>query len=360
MASKKEKKAMAAEEKIAAQLGITREELLDRNVPDLGFDGNGERRFDYGARSFIVTITPNMDFAVFEAKSGQDGETRGKKTKNLPKPGKKDDADIAAAAMEEFKQLKKDLKAEVKKQKKRMELVLMTARKWSVDAWKELFEESPIMHPLAIGMVWGIYEEGKLAQSFRYREDGSFCKEDGEEFKLPQTGKITLVHPLELTKEQKKAWEDQLWEDEVEPPIDQLDRQTYTVHKREAEKKKLVRFQKKMLHDWLFGRELEKMGWEYCMEDENYYDIYYREDKDAGLCVELHTSGNTLFECDMVEITLRGARFYKAGTFDWENHTYDEADEEKAIALQDIPARYFSEVILQMTEAACGAYLGDE
>ncbi|MDE7211883.1 MAG: hypothetical protein K2O03_10640, partial [Lachnospiraceae bacterium] len=69
MASKKEKKLMAAEEKRAAQLGITREELLDRNVPELGFDGNGERRCTYGSREFIVTITPNMDFAVFEAKT---------------------------------------------------------------------------------------------------------------------------------------------------------------------------------------------------------------------------------------------------------------------------------------------------
>ena len=359
MASKKEKKIIAAEEKKAAQLGITREQFLDRNVPDLGFDANGERRFEYGARSFIVTITPNMEFAVYETAPGS--RTRGKKTKNLPKAGKKDDPAMAAAALEEFKLLKKDLKAEVKKQRKRMELVLMTARKWSVDAWREAFEEHPLMRAFAIGMIWGIYEDGKLVQSFRYWEDGTFTNENKEAVELPETAKITLVHPLEMTKEQAKVWEDLLWEDsEIWSPIDQLIRATYTVHKNEENKKKLVRLQKKYFNDYLFGRELEKMGWEYCMEDDDYYEMYYREDKDAGLCVELHTSGNTLFEADLVEITLRGARFFKTGTFDWENHKYDDADDAKAIALKDVPERYFSEVLLQIMMAAQKAFLCDE
>ncbi|MDE6202248.1 MAG: DUF4132 domain-containing protein, partial [Lachnospiraceae bacterium] len=40
----------------AEQLGITSEELADRIVPDLGFDENMERSFDYGGRAFKVTI----------------------------------------------------------------------------------------------------------------------------------------------------------------------------------------------------------------------------------------------------------------------------------------------------------------
>ena len=67
----------------------------------------------------------------------------------------------------------------------------------------------------------------------------------------------------------------------------------------------------------------------------DFYDIYYRKDKDAGLSVELHTSGNTPF--DNMEIELNGTRFFESGTFDWETHEYDEKDDEKAIALQDIP-----------------------
>ncbi len=45
----------------AGQLGITREELSDRIVPDLGFNERMERVFDYGARSFTVSITPELE-----------------------------------------------------------------------------------------------------------------------------------------------------------------------------------------------------------------------------------------------------------------------------------------------------------
>ena len=41
----------------AAQLGISREELEDRIVPDLGFDERMERTFDYGSRRFTVRLT---------------------------------------------------------------------------------------------------------------------------------------------------------------------------------------------------------------------------------------------------------------------------------------------------------------
>lgn len=87
----------------AAELGITREELSDRIVPDLGFDKNMERVFDYGERIFKVMLTPALDIEVYDES--------GKKLKNLPAPGKKDDADKAAAAYADFKEMKKQMKA---------------------------------------------------------------------------------------------------------------------------------------------------------------------------------------------------------------------------------------------------------
>ena len=58
--------AQKALEFAAEQLGITREELADRIVPDLGFDENMERQFDYGERKFRVTITPSLEIQVFD------------------------------------------------------------------------------------------------------------------------------------------------------------------------------------------------------------------------------------------------------------------------------------------------------
>lgn len=76
-------KAAAAEAlKFAAeQLGITTEELADRIVPDLGFDEKMERHFDYGERTFTVTITPALEIEVFDE--------NGKKLKTSPPPARR-------------------------------------------------------------------------------------------------------------------------------------------------------------------------------------------------------------------------------------------------------------------------------
>ena len=47
-------------------LGITAEELADRIVPDLGFDENLCRVFDYGKRQFNVYIRPSLELEIYQ------------------------------------------------------------------------------------------------------------------------------------------------------------------------------------------------------------------------------------------------------------------------------------------------------
>ena len=203
----------------AAELGITREELSDRIVPNLGFDETMQQIFDYGERTFKVMLTPALDLEVYDQS--------GKKLKNLPAPGKKDDETKSAAAYDAFKQLKKQLKTTVSSQKARLEYALSAKREWGVEAWTNLFVKNPLMHQFAIGLIWGIYEGERLVQSFRYMEDGSFNTQDEEEYTLPDGARISLVHPIELTDEEKAAWREQLSDYEITQPIDQIDRAVY-------------------------------------------------------------------------------------------------------------------------------------
>ena len=41
----------------AKELGISKEELSDKIVPDLGFDAEAKRTFNYGERNFVVYLT---------------------------------------------------------------------------------------------------------------------------------------------------------------------------------------------------------------------------------------------------------------------------------------------------------------
>lgn len=339
----------------ASQLGLTREQLEDKIVPSLGFDENMERRFDYGSRSFTVTITPALEVEVFDES--------GKKLKNMPAPGTRDDGEKAAAAYADFKEMKKQMKATVASQKQRLELALSSERLWSVCAWRELFVRNPIMHRFAIGLIWGIYEDHKLIRSFRYMEDGTFNTEDEEEYILPETSsenmpQIGLVHPIELTKESLEAWKQQLEDYEITQPIEQLGRAVYYITPEEQKSDSLERFGGMVLNDLSLGGKLTALGWyRGSVQDGGCFDTYYREDTSVGLGAELHFSGSFVGSGSLggEDITVYDVRFYRAGSVERGSYCYDEAKGDKQLPLKDIPPRYFSEIVWQMTKATASS-----
>lgn len=359
----------------AAQLHITTEELADRIVPDLGFNENMERIFDYGDRKFTVAITTALEIEVFDES--------GKKLKNLPSPGKRDDEIKAPAAYEEFKQMKKQMKTTVSSQKMRLEMALSTGRQWTIESWKNLFVKNPVMHQFATGLIWGIYEDRKLVSTFRYMEDGSFNTEDEDEFELPETGEgggtgqgqafVGIVHPLELEEESLKTWKEQLEDYEIKQPVEQLDRPVYHMTKEEEEQKSLERFGGCILNDLSLGGKLQGMGWyRGSVQDAGGFYCYYREDRELGLGVELHFSGSYVGGANE-DVTVYEARFYSTGGIPTAvdssasggtvvtggirrgSYVYDEADDSNSCFLKEVPKRYFSEIVLQLTRATASS-----
>ncbi len=372
--------AVKALEFAASQLGITTEELADRIVPDMGFDENVERKFDYGARSFTVTMTPALEIEVYDE--------AGKKLKNLPSPGKRDDEEKAKAAYEEFKQMKKQMKLTVSSQKQRLEMALSTGREWSVEAWKALFVKNPVMHQFAIGLIWGTYnEQHELIQSFRYMEDGSFNTEDEEEYELPEVPeaeetarteetaeagktagasgkqaacKIGLVHPTELSEESRETWKEQLSDYEITQPFEQLERTIYCLSEEEEKLQRLERFGGCIVNDLSLNGKLLGMGWyRGSVVDGGGFYVYYREDAEIGLGVELYFSG-TYVSPYGEDVTIYDARFYKPGAVERGSYVYDEVDKKRAIFLRDVPSRYFSEIVWQLTKATASSQERDE
>lgn len=339
----------------AGQLGLTREQLEDKIVPDLGFDEHMERKFDYGTRSFTVTVTPALEIEIYEE--------NGKKLKNMPAPGAKDEKEKAEESYAAFKEMKKQMKATVTSQKQRLELALSAERLWTVEAWQELFVRNPIMHQFAIGLIWGIYEEHRLTRSFRYMEDGSFNTEDEEEYTLPQQGQIGLVHPIELSEESREAWKQQLEDYEIVQPIEQLSRKIYYRTEEEEKGNSLERFGGVVINDLSLGGKLTALGWyRGSVQDAGGFDTYYREDPSLGLGAELHFSGSFVGSGSMggEEVTVYDVRFYKAGTIERGSYCYDEVRGDKQLPLKEIPERYFSEIIWQLAKATASSKERDE
>ncbi len=294
----------------------------------------------------------------------------GRRLKTLPVPGKKDDAKKAAAAYEEFRQLKKQLKTTAEGQKQRMEQAMAAVREWDADAWTRFFVQNPVMRPFAIRLIWGVYEGGRLVQSFRYMEDGTLNTEDGEEFVFPaseggspaggkipdsritlQTVKIRLLHPMELPPEKLAAWKEQLSDYEITQPIGQLDREIFTVTEEEAKQRELLRLHGRSAEGAVFNSRLLELGWQQSpVEDVGRFFAYYREDAETGLAARLEFSGNCR-KAENEEIIVYGIKFYRIGEAGRSDYVYGAADEEKACRLGGVPARYFSEILWQAERA---------
>lgn len=338
----------------AAQLGLTVEELADRIVPDLGFDEKMERHFDYGPRSFTVKISPDLDIEV--------KDESGKKIKSLPAIGKNDDEAKAKAALEEFKELKKQMKTTVKNQALRLELALSIDRKWTVENWKKLFVKNPIMHQFAISLIWGHYKDAKLVQTFRYMEDGTFNTMDEDEYELEEKGLIGLVHPLELDQESIATWKEQLSDYEITQAIEQLGRPVYLLEDGEKGQKHLERFGGKILNGLSLAGKLTGLGWSKGMpEDAGIYYSYYRKDVEAGYGVELQFSGAYIGD-ENDDVTVYDAQFYTLEDFDKRGYGYSHTknQNDKAQELDKVPARYFSEIVYQLVKATASSTETDE
>lgn len=321
----------------AKQLGITKDELEDRIVPNMGFDERMEQTFDYGNRTFHVILSPALTLEIYDAK--------GKKLKNLPVPGKQDDPDRAKASYEAWKLLKKQLKAVVVNQTLRLEQAFGTGRQWTKEQWTALFVQNPVMHQFAAGLIWGLYTEGKPEQTFRYMEDGSFNTVDEEEYELPEKGIIGLIHPLELSGELLEAWKEQLSDYEIIQPVAQLERPVYRITEEERETDELFRFNGRELNGLSLSGKLLNMGW-YRGEILDGGGFYNFCRKDGDVETVLAFSGCSVgYEND--EVTVYGLSFHKPGVLKKVGNTW----ETERYLLGEIEPRYFSEIVLQVTRA---------
>ena len=343
--------AAAALENAARELGISAEELADRIVPDLGFGKDGKRVFDYGKRSFTVRLTATLELEIVN--------DQGKAVKTMPAPGKTDDPQ-AAEAYEAFKTMKKQIKTTVAAQRARLESALSVLRCWDTERWKALFVENPIMHQFAMSLIWGVYEDGKLTDTFRYMEDGTFNTVDEEEYTLPENGKIGMVHPVELDEDTLEDWKQQLEDYEISQSIDQLGRTIHILDKARAGEKALEDFGGKMLNSLSLSGKLLKQGWyRGSIVDGGGFFCFYREDKELGIGAELRFSGAAVGYDDGEDVTVFDAVFY-TGTINRGSYVYDTISDEQIVPLGDVPARYYSEIVHQLTIATASSTRSNE
>ncbi|BBH65246.1 hypothetical protein ACTI_19310 [Actinoplanes sp. OR16] len=198
---------------VAESLGLTPEQLADRLVPDLGLSSDGSLRLDYGPRQFVVGFDEQLKPFVTDA--------AGKRLKSLPKPGARDDADLAPAAFKQFAALKKDVRTIAADQVRRLEQAMVRGRRWSVPEFQQFFVDHPLVWHVSRRLVWLI--DGR---AFRIAEDRTFSTVDDDELTLPADARVGVAHPLHLGGS-LAAWTELFADYEILQPFPQLGRSTY-------------------------------------------------------------------------------------------------------------------------------------
>ncbi|MEV5543969.1 DUF4132 domain-containing protein [Saccharopolyspora shandongensis] len=231
----------------AAGRGITPEQLADRFVPDFGLDERGSLTLDYGPRCFTVGFDEQLSPYVID----QDGKRR----KSLPKPGSRDDQELASAAYQLFAALKKDVRTVAKNRFRHYERAMVEQWHWDSVEFQRLFVRNPLLWHIARRLLWRT-DDGRY---FRIAEDRTFADVADDAVELAESARIHIAHPVQLPAELDR-WREVFGDYEIVQPFAQLDRPVHTLTDDEKAATELKHFSDHTVSTYAVVG-LERRGW---------------------------------------------------------------------------------------------------
>ncbi|MEV6237400.1 DUF4132 domain-containing protein [Lentzea sp. NPDC051838] len=196
---------------IAAELDLSRDQLADRLVPRLGLDDEGSLVIDYGPRQFTVGFDEQLKPYVLDPD--------GKRRKDLPKPGAKDDQDRAPLEHKRYTALKKDVRTVAADQIHRLERAMVDQRTWTAGEFRTVLAAHPLLWHIVRRLVW-VTGDGL---SFRLAEDRTLADAGDDEFTLAENATVRVAHPVDL-QDTLEAWGEIFADYEILQPFPQLGR----------------------------------------------------------------------------------------------------------------------------------------
>ncbi|GAA3278250.1 hypothetical protein GCM10020218_028050 [Dactylosporangium vinaceum] len=167
-----------------------------------------------------------------------------KRRKDLPKPGAKDDPQLAPAAAARFAALKKDVRTVAADQIRRFERAMVWQRRWKPDEFRQFIVEHPLVWHVARRLVWAAYPAGDPAgaalMSLRVAEDRTLAGADDEPTAIPDGALIGVAHPLQLGAD-LAAWGEVFADYEILQPFEQLSRAAQALTEAERTATQLTR-----------------------------------------------------------------------------------------------------------------------
>ncbi|GAA3441337.1 DUF4132 domain-containing protein [Planomonospora venezuelensis] len=196
---------------VAEQAGLSREQLLDRTVPDFGLGPDGVREERIGDhRVRLCADGPALRFV----------NAAGKTAKAAPQ------AIRADPALAELKTTLKRLKQALPAERFRLERALAEERMWRWRQVTEFFLDHPVTGPYARTLIWQILQ-GPAGIPVRTADGWELTDLRGRRIQPYPDTPVLLWHPIRESAEDVRAWRDHLLEHGIRQPYKQAFREVY-------------------------------------------------------------------------------------------------------------------------------------
>lgn len=224
--------------RVAARLGLSAEELEDRTAPTLGLDESRRTVLDLGTRSLEVVFDEALRPRL---RDGQRVRVR------FPSRRVRDVGYDEAKAR--FALLRERAKLVADQLVARLERMMTSERRVSVEDFERLFVRHPLVGHLVHRLVW----RTDLGVELRVAEDGTYANEHDDEIEV--AGAIGVAHPA--TMRALERWADIFGDYELVQPFAQIGRPTYRPRPDELEANRILRIENRTVaHETLVRHRL--------------------------------------------------------------------------------------------------------
>lgn len=223
-----QKSVASALDAAALRSGLSREQIIERGVPDHGVDGSGRFSVAIGPEG-VATIVVDADGSAALAYT-----VSGAVVRSLP-------AALRDAHAEEIKELKsrlKEVQGTLRSERDRIEAILATERTWPAGDWVRYYLEHPLVGAHARRLIWEVASgpDGPwiagLPEAVPDDVAGSpggwrLRASDGAEHAVPADAVVRLWHPVRASVAAIEAWRESLTDAAYRQPFKQAFRELY-------------------------------------------------------------------------------------------------------------------------------------
>lgn len=213
---------------VALRSGLTREQIIERGIPDHDLDAAGRHVLVLDDATAAAIAVDEEGTAGIEYRSG------GKPVRSLPAAAREEHASAIKALKVRLKEVKETLRSE----RARIEAILATDRTWPAAEWSEYYLRHPLTGSIARRLIWeaSAGPDGPwFAGLPELRESGPggtrLRAADGTVRELSDSDRVRLWHPIRAATGAMEAWRAYLTDAEtaVRQPFKQAFRELYRI-----------------------------------------------------------------------------------------------------------------------------------